>query len=41
MKEIAEAIVSIIQLVLSAIGVGAVLGLTLAVAYSVFMWLVK
>lgn len=41
MKEITEAIVSIIQLVLFAIGVGAMLGLTLAVAYSVFMWLVK
>lgn len=41
MKEIIEVIVSIIQLVLLAIGVGAVLGLTLAVAYSVFMWWVK
>ena len=41
MKEIAEAIVGIIQLVVLAIGVGAVLGLTLAVAYSVLMWWVK
>lgn len=41
MKEIIEAIVGIIQLVVLAIGVGAVLGLTLAVAYSVFMWWVK
>ena len=41
MKEIAEAIVSIIQLLLFAVGVGAVLGLTLAVAFSVFMWWVK
>ena len=41
MEEVAEAIVSIIQLVLFAIGVGAVLGITLAVAYSVFMWWVK
>lgn len=41
MKEIAEAILGIIQLVLFAIGVGAVLGITLAVAYSVFMWWIK
>lgn len=41
MKDIAEAIVGIIQLVVLAIGVGAVLGLTLAVSYSVFMWWVK
>lgn len=41
MKEIAEAIVGIIQIVVLAIGVGAVLGLTHAVAYSVFMWWVK
>lgn len=38
MKEIAEVILSVIQLLLFAVGVGAVLGLTLAVAYSVFMW---
>ena len=41
MKEIAEAIVSIIQLALFAVGVGTVLGITLAVAYSVFMWWIK
>jgi len=41
MKEIAEAIVSIIQLVLFAVCVGMVLGLTLAVSYSVFMWWIK
>ena len=41
MKEITEAIVSIIQLVLFAVVVGAVLGITLATAYSVFMWWVK
>lgn len=41
MKEIAEAIVSIIQLVLFAVCVGTVLGLTLAVAYSVFIWWIK
>lgn len=41
MKEIAEAIVSIIQLLLLAVRVGAVLGLTLAVAFSVFMWWIK
>jgi hypothetical protein len=37
MKEFAEAIVSIVQLLSLAVGVGAVLGLTLAVAFSVFM----
>lgn len=41
MKEIAEAIVSIIQLFMFAVGVGTVLGITLAVAYSVFMWWIK
>nr|DAY16844.1 MAG TPA: transmembrane domain protein [Caudoviricetes sp.] len=41
MKEFAEAIVSIVQLLLLAVGVGAVLGLTLAVAFSVFMWWIK
>lgn len=41
MKEIVEAIVSVIQLLLFAVVVGAVLGLTLAVAYSVFMWWIK
>lgn len=41
MKEIAEATVSIIQLALFAVGVGTVLGITLAVAYSVFMWWIK
>lgn len=41
MKEIAEAIVSIIQLVVFAVGAGTVLGITLSVAYSVFMWWVK
>ena len=41
MKEIAEAIVSIIQLVVLVIGVGVVLGLTLAVSYSVFIWWIK
>lgn len=41
MKEILEAIVSIIQLVVLAVCVGAVLGLTLAAAYSVFMWWIK
>ena len=41
MKDIAEAIVNIIQLVLFAVGVGTVLGITLAVAYSVFMWGIK
>lgn len=41
MKDIAEAIASIIQLVLFAVGAGAVLGITLAVAYSVFMWWIK
>lgn len=41
MKDIAEAIVGIIQLVLFAIGTGAVLDITLAVAYSVFMWWIK
>lgn len=38
MKEFSEAIVSIVQLLLLAVGVGAVLGLTLAVAFNVFMW---
>lgn len=41
MKDIAEEIVGIIQLVLFAIGIGAVLGITFAVAYSVFMWYIK
>ena len=41
MKEIIEAIVSIIQLVVFAVCVGAVLGITLAVAYSVFIWWIK
>lgn len=41
MKEFAEAIVSIVHLLLLAVGVGAVLGLTLAVAFSVFMWWIK
>lgn len=41
MKEFAEAIVRIVQLLLLAVGVGAVLGLTLAVAFGVFMWWIK
>ena len=41
MKEIAEVILSVIQLLLFAVGVGAVLGLTLAVAYSVIMWWIR
>lgn len=41
MKEIAEVIASVIQLLLLAVGVGAVLGLTLAVAFSVFMWWIR
>lgn len=41
MKEIAEAIVRIIQLLWFAVGVGAVLGLTLAVAFNVFMWWIR
>lgn len=41
MKEIAEVILSVIQLLLFAVVVWAVLGLTLAVAYSVFMWWIR
>lgn len=41
MKEIAVVIVSIIQLMFFAVGVGTVIGATLAVAYSVFMWWIK
>ena len=41
MKGFVETIVSILQLIVLAIGVGAVLGLTLATAYGVFIWWVR